>query len=64
MKFGQIIEYNNKNTFFSKIIQKMRQEDQFQTSFCCFKKLYMRLKEVVCSLLSGPQLCILWKQTV
>ena len=27
MKFGQLIEYNRRNIFSSKIIQKMRQED-------------------------------------
>ena len=27
MKFGQLIEYNERNNFFSKIMQKMTQED-------------------------------------
>ena len=27
MKFGQLIEYNKRNIFFSKVMQKMRQED-------------------------------------
>ena len=27
MKFGQLIEYNKRNIFFSKIMQKMRQGD-------------------------------------
>ena len=35
---------------FSKIVQKMRQEDQLQTSFCFFKKLYMRKKQVTFTL--------------
>ena len=39
MKFGQLIEYNNRNNFF-KIMQKVRQRDQLQTSFCFLEKLY------------------------
>ena len=27
MKFGQLIEYNKRNNFFSKVMQKMRQGD-------------------------------------
>ena len=41
LKFGQAIEYNNKY-FSSKIMQKRRQGDQFQTSICFIKKLYMK----------------------
>ena len=46
----------------------MRQGDQFQTSFYFLKKLDMRSKQVVCSLVSiysdSPQLAIQEKQTV
>ena len=42
MKFGELIEYNKIKYFSSKIMQKMRQEDQFQTSFYFQKKLNMR----------------------
>ena len=45
----------------------MRQEDQFQNSFCFLQNLYMMSKPVVCSLLSiyidSPQLGIQLKQT-
>ena len=36
--------------FSLKIMQKMRQRDKFQTSFCFSKKLYVGIKEVVCTL--------------
>ena len=39
MKFGQLIEHNKINTFFSKIMQKMRHGGWFQTSFYFLKKL-------------------------
>ena len=42
MKFGQLIEYNKRNIFSSKIMQKMRQGDYLQTSFYLLKKLNMR----------------------
>ena len=43
----------------SKIMQKMRQGDQFQTSFCFFlKKLDMSQKQVVCSLIDP---LLFWK---
>ena len=42
MKFGQLIEYNMRN-FSSKIMQKMRQVDQFQTSLI-FKKVLYEIK--------------------
>ena len=38
MKRGQLIEYNKRNIFFSKIMQKIRQGNSFQTSFFFFKK--------------------------
>ena len=41
MKFGQLIEYNKTNIFF-RIMQKLRQGDYFQTSFCFFRKVHMR----------------------
>ena len=43
MKFGQLIEYNKRNIYYSSnIMQKMRQGDQFQTSSYFLKKLNMR----------------------
>ena len=49
VKFGKLIKFKMKNIF-SKIVQKLRQEDQLQTFFCFFKKLYMRKKQVTCTL--------------
>ena len=40
MEFGQFIE--REKYFSSKIMQKMRQRDYFQASFCFFKKLYVK----------------------
>ena len=40
MKFGQVIEYNKDKYFSSKIMQKMRKENQFHTSFFLKKALY------------------------
>ena len=37
MKFGQLPKYYLRNIFFSNIIQKMRQEDNFDTSFSFLK---------------------------
>ena len=42
MKFGQLIEYNNRNICFSNVSHKKRQEDYFQTTFCFFKKFYVK----------------------
>ena len=57
IKFGQLIEYNK--YFSSKIMQKMWQRYYFQTSLF-LKKLNMRWKQVVCSLVlvyfDSPQL--------
>ena len=41
MEFGQLIEYIKRNIFF-KNHAEMRLGDKFQTSFCFFKKLYLR----------------------
>ena len=45
----------------------MRQGDEFQTSFCFLKKLYMRKKQVVYTLFpiyfDNLQLGILYKET-
>ena len=38
--------------FSLKIMQKMRHGSWFQTAFCFLKKLYNRLKQVVCRLIS------------
>ena len=46
-KFGQLIEHNMRNIFLQKIMQKSRQGDQLQNSFCFLKKLYIRSKQVV-----------------
>ena len=35
-KFNQLIRYNNRNIFQKKIMQKNRQEDQFQFFGKCF----------------------------
>ena len=43
-------QYSNKKYFSSKIMWKMRQGDQFQTSFYFLEKLNMRWKQVVCCL--------------
>ena len=43
MKCGMLKKRSQK-VFFSKIIQKMRQGDQFQTSFCFFKKPLYKIK--------------------
>ena len=40
MKRGQLIEYNKRNIYFSKIMQKIRQGNSFQTSFFLKKALY------------------------
>ena len=49
------------------MIQKTRQGNQFQTPFCFLKKLCIRQKKVVCSLISlyfdSPQISIQQKQT-
>ena len=45
MEFNQLIE-NKKRYFSFKIMQKMRQEDQLQTSFCFLKKLCIRSNQV------------------
>ena len=42
MKFGKLIEYKKDKYFSSKIMQKMKQGDWFQISFCFPKKFYMR----------------------
>ena len=41
MKLAQVIDYN-KRKIFSKIMQKMRQEDYFQTSFYFLSILNMK----------------------
>ena len=38
------IKYNKTNIFFSKITQKMGEEDQLETSFCFFKKALYEVK--------------------
>ena len=48
--FYFILKANFIHNFSSKIMQKMRQEYQFHTSFRFLKKLYMRQQQVVCSL--------------
>ena len=62
IKFGQLIKYIKRNVFPIERMQKMGQESQFQTSFCFLKKLYMRQKQVVYSLVAvyfeSPQLGI------
>ena len=50
MKFSQLIEYSVR-AIFLKIMQKMSQEDSFRISFWVLKKLYLRQKQVVCTLL-------------
>ena len=37
MKFGQLVEYNKRNT---KIIKKIKEADYFQTSFFIKRALY------------------------
>ena len=44
MKFDQLIEYNKRNIFTQKIMQKMRQGDYFQTHFYFFKNALCDLK--------------------
>ena len=51
MKLGQLIEYNKRRNFFSKIVPKMKQGDLLQT--CFFKKmLNMREEQEIWSLVS------------
>ena len=67
MKFAQLIEYNKRNIFFQKSCIK-ESKDQFQSSFCFLRKLYMRQKQVVGYSVSmyfeSPQLDLQEKQTV
>ena len=42
MKFGQLMEYNKRNIFFSKIMRKMWQGDYSPTRFCFLEKLNVR----------------------
>ena len=51
MKFGQLLEYNRNIFFFSKIMQKMRQGEYFQTSSFFLKKK-KTLYEVIASFFS------------
>ena len=48
MKFGQLIEYFKRNIFLQKSCRKWGRE----TSLCFLRKLYMRQKQVVCTLVS------------
>ena len=50
MKLGQLMELND--SFSSKVMQKTRGGNQFQTTFSFLKILYIRQKKVVCSLVS------------
>ena len=43
---------SQEKNFSLKIMQKMRHGSWFQTAFCFLKKLYNRLKQVVCRLIS------------
>ena len=58
MKFGQVIKYNKTNFFSSKIMQKMRQGDKFQTSLFFKKALYEGKAS-----LSQLSLNIFWKRS-
>ena len=49
MKFGQLIEYNKNNVFLQRSCRKSGRETSSRPLFF-LKKLYMRLKQVVCSL--------------
>ena len=44
MKLSQLIERNVKKYFSLKIIQKMKQGDQFQTSLCFLKEIQIMSK--------------------
>ena len=50
MKFGHLKEYNKRNTFLQKSCRTLGRGNQFQTPFCFLKKLYMKQKQVVYSL--------------
>ena len=52
MKFGQLIEYNKGNIFLQKLCGKWGRETSSRPLFIFLKKLNMRWKEVVCSLVS------------
>ena len=52
MKFGQLIEYNKTNIFLQKLCQKWGRETSSRPPFIFWKKLNMRWKKVVCSLVS------------
>ena len=59
MKFGQLIDYNKRNTFLQKLCEKWGKETNYRP---LLKKLNMRWNQVVCSLVSiyfdSPQLAI------
>ena len=61
MKFGQLIEYNKRNIFLQKLCRKWGKETSSRPLYF-LKKLNMRWKQVVCSLVSiyfdSPQLGI------
>ena len=44
MKFGKLIKVQRQKYFSSKIMQKMRQGNQFQLSFCFLKKAFYDVK--------------------
>ena len=46
IKIGQLVKYDKRNSnFYSKIMEKMSQGNQFQISFCFFKKALYEVKE-------------------
>ena len=52
MTFGQLIEYNKRNILLQKNSAENEAGRLVPDSFCFFKKLYIRQKQVVCSLVS------------
>ena len=51
MKFDQLIEYNTRNNFFKNHVENKARE-LVPEVFLFFEKLYIRQKQVVCTLVS------------
>ena len=52
MKLDQLIEYNKRNIFFQNLCEKWGRETSSRRLFIFLRKLNMRWKQVICSLVS------------
>ena len=52
MKFTQLIEYDTRNILIQKTMHKNEAGKLVPAAFCFLKKLFIRQKEMVCSLIS------------